>query len=121
MERNNPVGRWCTKAGLRKLTEATPMALPDMLMIGDPDIPGSKNASGVKASQPPLRTTRPSRQWPSSDSTRASPYPPAPAGVAREANLQPTERSASHFQHQHSPYHEGQNLIRVVVCSTLPG
>src|SRR6266478_2210318 len=73
MERNNPVGRWCTNAGLRKLTEATPMALPDMLMIGDPDIPGSKNASGVKASQPPLRTTRPSRQWPSSDSTRASP------------------------------------------------
>ena len=45
---------------------------------------------------------------------RSEPCPPAPAGVAREANLQPTERSASHyqeFQHdEHSPYHEGQKL-----------
>ena len=49
---------------------------------------------------------------------RSEPYPPAPAGVAREANLQPTERSASHyqeFQHEHSPYHEGQNLIRLAL------
>ena len=55
---------------------------------------------------------------------RSEPCPPAAAGVAREANLQPTERSASHyqeFQHEHSPKHRGQNLIRVVVCSTFRG
>src|SRR5712675_2019010 len=44
--------------------------------------------------------------------------------VCSDGGGQHTERGAGHyqeFQHEHSPNHEGQNLIRVVVCSTFPG
>ena len=54
---------------------------------------------------------------------RSEPCPPAPAGVAREANLQPTERSPGHyqeFQHEHSPYSRGTKLESTSSLPNVP-